>query len=109
MDEWGFSYQSQAIWHKTGPLGMGKTLRIRHEILLVGFRGGGLPITDNAVSSVIRADRTDCHSKKPVLAYEAIERLWPGARRLELFARPKRKGWTQWGSEAEAALRSGAA
>jgi N6-adenosine-specific RNA methylase IME4 len=38
------------------------------------------------------------HSRKPEAFYELIERCSPGPR-LELFARYRRDGWTQWGDE----------
>ena len=34
--------------------------------------------------------------------YELIERMYPRASKLELFARgPARPGWTSWGNQAE--------
>lgn len=101
IDAWGFAYKSQLVWHKIGALGMGGIFRICHEVLLVGVRGNVLPVSDRGISSVITEPRSSIHSQKPDVAYEVIERLWPNARRIELFARVGRKGWTQWGAEAE--------
>jgi N6-adenosine-specific RNA methylase IME4 len=36
---------------------------------------------------------------KPDEAYQALGRLYGDVRRLELFARRKRPGWTVWGNE----------
>lgn len=42
------------------------------------------------------------HSKKPIQAYERIERVFTHAKtRIELFARGNRKGWSTWGNEVE--------
>ena len=42
------------------------------------------------------------HSRKPDDQYRKIERLFPGRRYLELFARRKgRPGWDYWGNEVE--------
>jgi N6-adenosine-specific RNA methylase IME4 len=38
------------------------------------------------------------HSRKPEAFYDLIERCSPGPY-LELFARHKRPGWSQWGDE----------
>ena len=39
------------------------------------------------------------HSEKPAHAHTLIERMYPNARRLELFARgAPRTGWTAWGN-----------
>lgn len=39
------------------------------------------------------------HSRKPENAREGIERLWPDASRIELFARQEFPGWDAWGNE----------
>jgi N6-adenosine-specific RNA methylase IME4 len=39
------------------------------------------------------------HSRKPDEAYVALERLYGDVRRLELFSRRARAGWTRWGNE----------
>ncbi len=38
------------------------------------------------------------HSQKPEEQYAKIERLYPNADRIELFARQKRPGWDCWGN-----------
>lgn len=40
------------------------------------------------------------HSRKPEQAYLACEALIPEVRKLELFSRTDRAGWTAWGNEA---------
>jgi hypothetical protein len=72
-------------------------------------RGKGLPIANHGVSQSIITDEADPpiafeaqprdHSRKPNEAYTAQERLYGEVRRLELFARPVRPGWTAWGNE----------
>jgi N6-adenosine-specific RNA methylase IME4 len=39
------------------------------------------------------------HSEKPQQIHEGLERLYADVRRLELFARRERPGWTPWGNE----------
>lgn len=101
MEAWGFEYISSAIWHKTGRMGMGSIFRIDHEFLLVGRRGDGLPVATDArdIRSVIPAKPMG-HSVKPDELYGIIERFWPDASKIELFARRARAGWTAWGAEA---------
>lgn len=107
LHSWGYEYVTQFVWIKTdcdglsvqGPLGMGWTVRVDHEVLLVGKRGAGLPVADHSVRSVIFAPRAG-HSVKPAAAFEAIECLWPHVRKIELFARRARAGWAAWGAEA---------
>lgn len=98
MDAWGFMYRTHAVWDKE-KLGMGYWFRGQHELLLVGTRGKFRPPPENArASSVIRSPRAR-HSEKPVAAYELIERMFPACRKLELFSRKPREGWTAWGNQ----------
>ena len=46
------------------------------------------------------------HSAKPEAFQDMVEAVSPGPR-LELFARRARPGWTVWGNEVEANVRSG--
>lgn len=48
--------------------------------------------------SVIAAKRGR-HSEKPTAVAEMIERLWPDAAKIELFARAARAGWDGWGNQ----------
>jgi len=98
---WGFSYKTNIVWVKTDNCcGIGFYVRGCHELLLLGTRGKMRPgiITSPPITSVISSPRTG-HSRKPLSAYELIERLYPETRRIELFAREIRPGWDQVGLE----------
>lgn len=100
MDAWGFEYKTCAIWDKE-KIGMGYYFRQAHEILLVGTRGKPqVPEEKSRPPSVIRAKRGK-HSEKPEAVYTLIERMYPSARRLEMFARARRQGWFAFGNEIE--------
>jgi N6-adenosine-specific RNA methylase IME4 len=96
MTEWGFDYKACLVWVKDRAPGLGWWVHTRHELLLVGVRGHTTPI--EKVDSVIEAAVAD-HSRKPIEAYAAIDRMFPGLRRVELFARAPRPGWDAWGNE----------
>jgi N6-adenosine-specific RNA methylase IME4 len=106
MHAWGFVPKSEFVWIKTiapgsrDQMGMGRYVRMSHEVCMIGSRGRGLSlIRDHAVRSVVYAPRGQ-HSAKPSATYELIERLTNGVEpRLELFARRHRQGWTCLGSE----------
>lgn len=104
-----FTYKGALLtWRKPGAFGLGKATRKRYETMWYGSRGKGLPIRHHAVDQevfteedlplVIEAPRRG-NSVKPDQAYHAIERLYGDVRRLELFARKLRPGWTVWGNE----------
>jgi N6-adenosine-specific RNA methylase IME4/ParB-like chromosome segregation protein Spo0J len=103
MSAWGFEYRSQIVWVKPS-IGLGNWVRHRHELLLIGRRGN-YPVPDEAArpDSVVEAARGR-HSEKPVCFYELIERMYPAASKVELFARGRpRPGWAAWGNEVEPA------
>jgi N6-adenosine-specific RNA methylase IME4 len=63
-------------------------------------RGRPMPLADEGVCQTVLAPRGP-HSQKPTAVAERIERLYPEARRLELFARSRRSGWDAWGDGIE--------
>lgn len=62
-------------------------------------KGRPLPIADESVAQVVLAQRGR-HSEKPKEVQERIERLYPDASKIELFARTPRDGWDRWGNES---------
>lgn len=99
MAVWGFNYRTCGVWDKK-IFGLGFWFRQQHEILLVGIRGKpGHPPKEVAESSVFRLRRTK-HSEKPDYIRGYIERCFPNAKRIELFAREKYPQWDVWGLEA---------
>ena len=103
MASWGFTYKTNYSWDKLS-ISLGIWNRQQHELLLVGRKGNcPPPDSEDRSPSVVRAKRGR-HSEKPGEFYEIIERAYPGASKLELFARgPARPGWITWGNEAEEA------
>jgi N6-adenosine-specific RNA methylase IME4 len=77
----------------------GKTTRKGKETVFLTKRGKGLKIADHSVRQVIFAPLGKRHSEKPQQVHEGLERLYGDVRRLELFGRRARLGWTVWGNE----------
>lgn len=120
---WGFTFKTAGTWlkrskHGKVAFGTGYILRSANEPFLIGTRGS--PKTTRGTRSAIITDAAQElmemgivpkvvvtieavareHSRKPDEAYLACEELMPGARRLDLFSRQRRDGWTSWGDEA---------
>jgi N6-adenosine-specific RNA methylase IME4 len=82
--------------------GMGRLFRQTHEVCLIG-------ISSNFVYKVLqnKSQRSVClaenlkHSAKPDDLQESLETMFPKARKLELFARRLRPGWTCLGNEID--------
>ncbi len=101
IEAWGFDYRTSAVWTKP-QMGMGYYFRQQHEFLLVAIKGSpGVPEPAFRVRSVMEFPRTE-HSAKPKQYYEIIEHMYPQAKRIELFCRSPRKGWSSWGNQVAA-------
>lgn len=98
LEGWDFEYATNFVWDKETP-GMGHWARFQHELLLIGTKGNpNLPLPDLRVSSVFREKRRE-HSRKPEAVYEWLEFAFGDLRRLEMYCRKARKGWSSWGNE----------
>ena len=104
IEHWGFVYRSSGfVWVKIAKdgkprMGCGFGTRKESECLWLASRGKGLQRRDKAVREVILAPRRE-HSAKPPEAAARLERLYGDVRRVELFARQHRDGWTCWGNQ----------
>ena len=103
LSAWGFTYKTAGHWAKRtkhGKLafGTGYILRCAGEPFIIGTRGA--PKTARNVRSVIMGPVRE-HSRKPDEAFAAAEAPMPSARRLELFSRQERPGWTVWGDQTQ--------
>lgn len=82
-------------------ISMGYYTRKQVEPVWLFTRGKGLPVLDHAVRQLI-IEPPGAHSRKPAEAAHRLERLFgPAPRRLELFSRTPRAGWTHWGNEVD--------
>jgi N6-adenosine-specific RNA methylase IME4 len=106
MRQWGFAYKTNIVWYKVrkdgGPDGRGVGFYFRNvtELLLFGIKGSLRTLQPGRRQVNVVVTRKQEHSRKPGQVYDIIERCSPGPF-LELFARERREGWTQWGDELE--------
>jgi len=101
IEKWGFEYVTNMVWVKD-KIGMGFWVRGQHELLLIARHGNPvIPEEARRPASVVTAKR-GAHSSKPKEFYDLMERMCPGQKYLELFARTERAGWTAWGNEVGA-------
>ena len=109
LEAWGFEYVTCMAWDKVH-IGMGRWVRDRHELLLIGKRGrvSLAPLMGSQPESLYAEAKTE-HSRKPVWFAEQIDRVWPGLRKIELFQRKdslaegdiRQNGmWDFWGNQA---------
>lgn len=120
--EWGFVVKSELVWLKRTKngkehFGMGRHVRLSHEVCLIATRGRGAGIVNRSQRSTFLTELdlaedgdgsfeapTGRHSEKPDRFFEIVEGLFaPTVRRLELFARRERIGWMTIGNEVPGA------
>jgi N6-adenosine-specific RNA methylase IME4 len=110
LEKWGLHYRGMSfVWVKCtkagvpiGAQGVPPSItKPTSELVLASSRvarGRPMPLADLKVPQVLLAPR-GAHSSKPPEVMRRIERLYPGAHRLEMFARQRRPGWDAWGDE----------
>lgn len=102
MGELGYSLHARMIWDKGNGIAPAFTVRFSHEYLLWFYPKGNMLMPCKGMrgkyATVFREPST-IHSRKPGCAYEMIERMFPDAKKIELFARGVRDGWDCWGNE----------
>jgi N6-adenosine-specific RNA methylase IME4 len=98
------------VWEKTYGVSNGMALygfRWNGEFILVGYktkpelwmkeiRNEFVELKHGLIPVVFSAQNIR-HSEKPEKFYRSIEHL--GEKRIDIFARKKRKGWDAWGDE----------
>ena len=97
----GYKLHARMIWDKVTGIPAAFTVRYGHEYLLYMYKGKLTPVAKNErgkIHTVFR-ERVTKHSKKPDIAYEIIERLYPNLKKLEMYARETRDGWDSFGNE----------
>lgn len=82
--------------------GMGYYARTNSEPCLLATRGS-MPVAVHDERNYIIAPVRE-HSRKPDEQYGKIERLYPGARKLELFARHRQPGWDAFGNQVAGSI-----
>lgn len=80
--------------------GMGRLFRQTHEICLIGTSNNKIykKLKNKSQRSVCMAENLR-HSAKPDDLQESLELMFPKSKKLELFARRHRPGWTCLGNE----------
>ena len=97
----GYKLHARMVWNKVTGVPAAFTIRYGHEYLLYLYKGKLLPVArvERGKIHSVFTEQVRRHSQKPEVAYEIIERLYPEATKIELFARNRRAGWDAWGNQ----------
>ena len=99
IDYWDLEYRGTLVWAKNTKPGTQFGWRMNAEFVVVA-RNGNPKFSDLNDFAAVNRWPAGKHSQKPDGFYELVERVCGKARRLDMFARSKRRGWTTWGKEA---------
>lgn len=94
---WGLERKATLIWDKQ-IMGLGATLRMQHEYCFLCFKGK--PYFNGKNTRSVLTEKRTSHSTKPEGFYKLVEETCAG-RKLDYFARKKRKDWEVYGDEVE--------
>ena len=106
LEIWGYKRKEELVWIKTNQLQRlirtgrtGHWLNHSKEHCLIGIKGN--PKLNRNLDCDVLVSEVRETSRKPDEIYELIERMKPGGRKLELFARPhnRRQGWISLGNQ----------
>ena len=97
----GYKLHARLIWNKVTGIPAAFTVRFGHEYLLYMYKGKLLPVAKEERGKIhtVFTEQVTRHSKKPEISFEIIDRLYPSARKLEMYARQEREGYDCWGNE----------
>ena len=102
MNKRGYKLHARFIWDKENGIAPAFTVRFSHEYLLWFYKPGKMLMprqeTRGKYTTVMREAAT-YHSHKPNCVYQMLEDMFPSAKKIELFARNTRSGWSNWGNE----------
>ena len=99
IESWGFKHATIAfVWEKQR-VNVGHYTMSSTELCLVAKRGR-IPKPRGARNvRQFLSQKAAGHSEKPDEIAQRIEQMFPEQRKIELFARRPRPGWTVWGNE----------
>lgn len=98
----GFEWVNIAfVWDKESPR-FGRYTNFQYEFVALFKKGKPVVslgnVADTKISQKISSKRRQ-HSRKPELVREQLNKLWPDASKIELFARETSPGWDVHGNE----------
>lgn len=105
ISEYALSYAARFTFlgtklASTLAFGMGRLFRQTHEICLIGTSNNGIyKSLDNKSQRSVSFGENLKHSAKPEHLQDSLEIMFPKGKKLEMFARRVRPGWTCIGNE----------
>jgi N6-adenosine-specific RNA methylase IME4 len=103
MEHRGYRRHCRFIWDKMNGVAPAFTIRYSHEYLVWYYKPRMIPIAKEQQGKFLTvfSEKAREHSRKPDYAYNMIETLYPNEKKIDVFSREKRIGWSQYGDQTE--------
>jgi N6-adenosine-specific RNA methylase IME4 len=97
----GYKRHIRIVWNKTNGIAPAFTIRYAHEYLVWYYKPKLLKIADTQRGKHISVitEKARQHSRKPDAAYVMVNNLYPDSKKIDVFSREKRPGFSQWGDQ----------
>ena len=91
------------IWNKTNGIAPAFTIRYAHEYLIWYYKPKLLKIAKSQRGKYLSifTEKARQHSRKPNVAYNMINNLYPTCSKIDIFSREKRIDFDQWGNQID--------
>jgi N6-adenosine-specific RNA methylase IME4 len=99
----GYRMHARMVWDKGNGVAPAFSLRYSHEYLSWFYKPKFTPVSIESrgkILSVLRESARE-HSRKPTVAYQAVESWFPQATKMDVFSREPRAGWSQYGNQCD--------
>ncbi len=109
MELRNYKRHARMIWDKQNGIAPAFTIRYTHEYLLWYYKPQMLKIEKSMRGKFadLFSERAREHSRKPDIAYEIIDKLYPNMSKIDVFSREPRTAFGQFGNEPNYYRRSG--
>ena len=97
----GYRRHCRMIWDKTNGVAPAFTVRFSHEYLIWYYKEKLMPIAQSQRGKfkTVFQEKAREHSRKPEIAYQMIDSLYPDTTKIDVFSREKRNNWEQYGDQ----------
>ncbi len=103
MEKRGYKRHCRFIWNKLNGVAPAFTIRYSHEYLIWYYKEKLLPIDVSMRGKFMTVfeEKSREHSRKPDFCYQMIDSLYPDLKKMDVFSRESRVGWTQYGNQCD--------
>lgn len=99
----GYRMHARLIWNKQNGVAPAFSVRFAHEYLTWFYKPKFTPVAKESRGKLmtVLTEPARQHSRKPEAAYDAVNFWFPHAKKMDVFSRTSRSGWTPFGDQID--------